>query len=1039
MSDHLKPGVLVRILTAPDRQGVLDHVVGGKPGNQKWLVRFPDGPQRLPERNLEVVNEGTSVDSDIERGLYGGADSLRLAITHSRLTGRLADMIYSMEATNTDFLAYQFKPVLNLLDSPSDGILIADEVGLGKTIEAGLIWTELRAREDARKLLIVSPAVLREKWQLELKRRFGVRSDVVNADALLATLRGVERGEEHEFALIASMQGLRPSREWEDEEIDTASARLARYLEDAKSSAPLFDLIVIDEAHYLRNETSQTYQLGKLLRPVTKQLVFLSATPIHLGSKDLFNLLNIIDAENFRYPSSFDDVLKANSPLIKLADAFRKGEVEKSTALQVIEQALAHRLLKNSRQLQALREAIGEHSEKLITTPELRVALADRLDSVNLLSNVVNRTRKRDVQENRVVREPVAISVPMTPTENDFYRLVTEQVRLFCLENDLHEGFMVCIPQRQMCSSMPAALAHWSNTEISLENEDDFEPEVIESIDDQDVRRTGTLVSELAKIAASTDVLGQLIKDDSKFKALENNLNDYFLAHPEEKVIIFSYFRATLSYLEKRLEQSGHAPLLLMGGMKDKKSEVIEEFSQVPTRRILLASEVLSEGVDLQFCSTLINYDLPWNPMRVEQRIGRIDRIGQQRPKINILNFFYQDTLDDKIYDRLFRRLDIFRQALGDLEAVLGAKIRSLTSQLLGHSLSAEQEIEAINQTASAIEQDRLETERLEDQAVHLHAYSDYINRKVDAAKQLKRYIRPQDLWHYAEIFLKQNYPGTKLVVEQREPLTAQIELSSAARVALNEFIELQRLSQPTKLLAAKGANAQRYVFSNQIDFGKPNLEIINQSHPLIRWIAGALKHDQLGVGKPVAIEVNMAEHSAPFKPGAYVFLVRRWSFSGAKNIERLAYGLYSLEHGAIYQSEIAESLILNAMENAATWGGAAASVNPKDVLSARDSLEDSMDNAFDDELAREKDKNNDRIDQLMVAIEEKTRSQIQSSLDAIATLEARNRPQLIPAQRGRIAKAEERRDSEIGKLESRRSISADPRDVISGLIYVTA
>ena len=239
-------------------------------------------------------------------------------------------MFYSMEATNTDFLAYQFKPVLNLLDSPSDGILIADEVGLGKTIEAGLIWTELRAREDARKLLIVSPAVLREKWQLELKRRFGVRSDVVNADALLATLRGVERGEEHEFALIASMQGLRPSREWEDEEIDTASARLARYLEDAKSSAPLFDLIVIDEAHYLRNETSQTYQLGKLLRPVTKQLVFLSATPIHLGSKDLFNLLNIIDAENFRYPSSFDDVLKVNRPLINLADAFRKGGVEKS-------------------------------------------------------------------------------------------------------------------------------------------------------------------------------------------------------------------------------------------------------------------------------------------------------------------------------------------------------------------------------------------------------------------------------------------------------------------------------------------------------------------------------------------------------------------------------------------------------------------------------------------------------------------------------------------------------------------------------------
>ena len=120
---------------------------------------------------------------------------------------------------------------------------------------------------------------------------------------------------------------------------------------------------MIDEAHYLRNETSQTYQLGKLLRPVTKQLVFLSATPIHLGSKDLFNLLNIIDAENFRYPSSFDDVLKANSPLINLQTPLGRAGL-KNLAPQVIEQASAHRLLKIAGSCKALREAVGEHSDE---------------------------------------------------------------------------------------------------------------------------------------------------------------------------------------------------------------------------------------------------------------------------------------------------------------------------------------------------------------------------------------------------------------------------------------------------------------------------------------------------------------------------------------------------------------------------------------------------------------------------------------------------------------------------------------------------
>ena len=140
-------GDKVRIKSAPDRVGVLTAKVQIIGDSRRWLVQFPDRDQRFPESNLELVPDNESTESLLANGSYGRVVNLRRAITHARLTGRLAEVIYSMEATNTEFYAYQFKPVLNFLESPSNGILIADEVGLGKTIEAGLIWTELRARD----------------------------------------------------------------------------------------------------------------------------------------------------------------------------------------------------------------------------------------------------------------------------------------------------------------------------------------------------------------------------------------------------------------------------------------------------------------------------------------------------------------------------------------------------------------------------------------------------------------------------------------------------------------------------------------------------------------------------------------------------------------------------------------------------------------------------------------------------------------------------------------------------------------------------
>jgi hypothetical protein len=175
MSNDFRPGLRVRLKSNPARSGVLSGERSGSAALPRWQVIFGDRTDFVPGLALEPVPEaGSNPFSDMRQLRFGKPRDLRSALTHARLGGKLADLIYSLYTTNTDFYAYQFKPVLSFLDSPSRGILIADEVGLGKTIEAGLIWTELRSREDARRLLVLCPAMLQDKWKQELADRFGV-------------------------------------------------------------------------------------------------------------------------------------------------------------------------------------------------------------------------------------------------------------------------------------------------------------------------------------------------------------------------------------------------------------------------------------------------------------------------------------------------------------------------------------------------------------------------------------------------------------------------------------------------------------------------------------------------------------------------------------------------------------------------------------------------------------------------------------------------------------------------------------------------
>lgn len=216
-----------------------------------------------------------------------GAAGIALTLTWTKLRHHLTDTLYSFASSKTLFRAYQFKPVLKLLNGSSGRLLIADEVGLGKTIEAGLIWSELEQRVRLERVLVVAPSALTRKWKAEMSQRFDRELDILKpADLEKFASELADRAE-------PSLRGI----------ISLESLRVAdSVLDQLTELHPRFDLVIVDEAHYLRNRESKSHALGRLLVDWSDYLLLLSATPLNLGNDDLFNLMSLLDEEPVRRP-----------------------------------------------------------------------------------------------------------------------------------------------------------------------------------------------------------------------------------------------------------------------------------------------------------------------------------------------------------------------------------------------------------------------------------------------------------------------------------------------------------------------------------------------------------------------------------------------------------------------------------------------------------------------------------------------------------------------------------------------------------------
>ena len=456
-----RPGQLVRHIDDPAKIGTVTDQTRQRASGLQYRVNWNG---RLDWHYEEELISADDVGCEdplelIREGRYGRVDDLRRLLTHIHLSGRLSNVVYAMGLTQTDFYPHQYKPLLTLLNSPANGLLIADEVGLGKTIEAGLIWTELRARYDMRRLLVVCPAMLREKWRLELSSRFGLDAHIVDAKTLWQELASTEHRER---AWIVSYQGIRVPKDWDDEDIDkpkrSARARLADLLYQHADQEPLLDLVIFDEAHYMRNEGTGAWRTGRLLSDVSTHQLMLSATPINLGSDDLFNLLRLLDPDHFKYPGDLENVVLANRPVVAASDIVRNPRSDADQIVRAIHEIKSSRWFERSERIDRLIEEAESIEE---WTNDKRIDIAAKLERLNLLAHIVSRTRKREVQSERVLRDVTVFEVEMTPVERKLYQAITEGTREYAQVRGIEHGFLLSTPQRMVASSPASLLRTW--------------------------------------------------------------------------------------------------------------------------------------------------------------------------------------------------------------------------------------------------------------------------------------------------------------------------------------------------------------------------------------------------------------------------------------------------------------------------------------------------------------------------------------------------------------------------------------------------
>ncbi len=460
---------------------------------------------------------------------------------------------------NTYF--HQIQTAKMVIEKLNGRALLADEVGLGKTIEAGLVLKEYLLRGMVRKVLILTPASLITQWQQELKTKFDL-----------------------------SFKNHLEINDWDDSDLVIASLDTAKSQKNQTTVQQIkYDLLIVDEAHKLKNKKTKNWKFVNSIN--TKYLLMLTATPIQNDMIELFNLISILKPGHLSTVQKFKDDFLA--------------ERDK-------------RLPKNSVKLR------------------------------QMLSEIMIRHRRADTLIKFPQRFVHTHSIDLNADEAELYRELTDFIRKRYFTLPTHKNprginrLTLILLQKLMGSSTQALAKALGKMISSNFYKDDF---------DQNLKKLYDMAKNI-KSSRKGQVLMEIVR----------SLN--------EKVIIFTQFRGTQDYIVQMLRDEGYSVAVFNGQMSQaEKDKCIEDFRN--EKQILVSTESGGEGRNLQFCKILVNFDLPWNPMRIEQRIGRIHRLGQN-DDVHIINLSARDTIESYVLELLDKKINLFRLIIGELEMILG-------------------------------------------------------------------------------------------------------------------------------------------------------------------------------------------------------------------------------------------------------------------------------------------------------------------------------------------------------------------------------
>lgn len=541
---------------------------------------------------------------------------LRYVTLLSKIKNETAGGFLSSLVSGIIPLPHQLHVLNRAMETNNIRYILADEVGLGKTIEAGMIIRELKSRGLVSRILVVCPTGLVTQWASEMQEKFHEKFQVILPSDFDTIRRLTDNDDVYgQFdQVISPMDSIKPIEKhagWSEEKVE-------KYNEERIYSIinSGWDLIIIDEAHRVAGSSGEVarYKLGNLLAQASPYLLLLSATPHNGKTEPFLRLIRLLDADAF------------------------------PNAKSIVREQVAPFLIRTEK-----REAIDNNGNLLFK---------------NRITHFVTISWDERNNLQRELYEMVSSYV-----EKTYNKALRNRKKNMCLI------FLLIIMQRMVTSSTAAirqSLERRLNVLLeqrtcvgNLREEDLDELNIEDGVEDalEAISLDMELEIEELKQIISIAKQAQFQNQDAKVEPLLNEIDAILSEDRTQKVIIFTEFVATQTYLQELLVNRGYTVTILNGGMSiDERNAAMQEFKT--STSIFISTDAGGEGLNLQFANIIINYDLPWNPMKIEQRCGRVDRIGQQRD-VHIYNFIVGETVENRVREVLEEKLSVILKEMG--------------------------------------------------------------------------------------------------------------------------------------------------------------------------------------------------------------------------------------------------------------------------------------------------------------------------------------------------------------------------------------